>query len=66
MQGVIDVTHISTIQKQLPAKATAVDFASIVLLFNTLFDVLGFFSGWATTIFNFAINLGIFFLGEIA
>jgi hypothetical protein len=66
MQGVIDVTHIANIQNQLPAKATAIDFAGAILILNTLFDVLGFFTGWTTTIFNFAINLGIFFLGEIA
>ncbi len=58
--------HATRLQKPLPAMATGVDLTGLVLIANTFFNVLGFISGWVTTFFNFAINLGLFFLGEVA
>jgi len=61
-----NVKHRSRLQKPLPATATAIDLTSLVLLASTIFNVLGFFTDWITTFFNFAINLGLFFFGELA
>ncbi len=58
--------HATRLNRPLPAKATALDLTGLVLLTNTLFNVLGYLTGWVTTFFNFAINLGLFFLGEVA
>lgn len=58
--------HETRLQKPLPAKATTVDLTALVLLVNTAFNVLGFFTSLATTFFNFVINLGLFFLGAVA
>lgn len=57
--------HASRLQKPLPAKATTIDLASWILILDTFFGVLGFLTGLATTAFNFAINLGLFFLGAL-
>lgn len=58
--------HVSRLQKPLPAKAAAVDLTGLLLFTNTLFNVLGYFTSWVTTFFNFAINLSLFFFGELA
>ena len=60
------MTHAISLQKPLPATATAIDFTAFLLLSNFLFDVLGFFSGLVSTFFNVVINLGLFFLSGLA